>query len=113
MEGYKELHERLLEVGQEHLLRFWNELNDDERELLIKDIKELDLDKVEQYFKDTMSSLNANTLQLDERLQPIPDEKIMRIHQTQPSTLSTYHSIGMKHISLGHAAVLLMAGGQG
>lgn len=113
MIDYRDLHERLVQVGQEHLLKFWCELNENEREQLIHDIEELDLNELKLYFDRATISLNQNALKLDDCLQPIPDHNLISISRTSEERLSAYREQGLKQISEGHVAVLLMAGGQG
>uniref|UniRef100_A0A1A9VF40 Translocon Sec61/SecY plug domain-containing protein n=1 Tax=Glossina austeni TaxID=7395 RepID=A0A1A9VF40_GLOAU len=113
MIDYRDLHERLVQVGQEHLLKFWCELNENEREQLIHDIEELDLNELKLYFDRATISLNQNALKLDDSLQPIPDHNLISISRTSEERLSAYREQGLKQISEGHVAVLLMAGGQG
>lgn len=113
MTDYAELHQRLQKVGQEHLLKFWDELSEDERKQLEQDISELDLNELKEYFDRATSSLAQNGLKLDDRLQPLPDDKLIRISRAPEELLNSYREEGLKQISLGHVGVLLMAGGQG
>ncbi|XP_061402035.1 UDP-N-acetylhexosamine pyrophosphorylase [Musca vetustissima] len=113
MTDYAELHQRLQKVGQEHLLKFWDELNESEQKQLVQDISELDLNELKQYFDRATTSLSQNGLKLDDRLQPLPDDKLISISRAPEELLNNYREEGLKQISLGHVAVLLMAGGQG
>lgn len=113
MTDYVELHKRLTQVGQEHLLKFWDELTDTERKQLELDIAELNLDELKLYFDRATTSLSQNGLKLDDSLQPIPESKIISITRSSEELLNGYREEGLKQISLGHVAVLLMAGGQG
>uniref|UniRef100_A0A1A9W5I7 UDP-N-acetylglucosamine diphosphorylase n=1 Tax=Glossina brevipalpis TaxID=37001 RepID=A0A1A9W5I7_9MUSC len=113
MINYVDLHERLANVGQDHLLKFWYELNENEREQLIHDIEELDLNELKVYFDRATISLNQNALKLDDCLQPIPDQNLISISRTSDECLHGYREEGLKQISESHVAVLLMAGGQG
>ncbi|XP_037828605.1 UDP-N-acetylhexosamine pyrophosphorylase [Lucilia sericata] len=113
MTDYVELHKRLTQVGQEHLLKFWEELSETERAQLKSDIAELNLDELKLYFDRATTSLTQNGLKLDDRLQPIPESKVISIARSSEETLNGYRDEGLKQISLGHVAVLLMAGGQG
>ncbi|XP_030376661.1 UDP-N-acetylhexosamine pyrophosphorylase isoform X2 [Scaptodrosophila lebanonensis] len=113
MTDYLALHARLAQVGQEHLLKFWPDITADERADLVRDIEELNLDEIKLYFDRATVSLNENGIKLDDRLQPIPEGKVISIARTSPERLSAYRSEGLRHISNGHVAVLLMAGGQG
>lgn len=113
MADYAELHQRLTQVGQEHLLKFWDELSETERSQLKSDIAELNLNELKLYFDRATTSLTQNGLKLDDRLQPIPESKVVSISRSTEETLNAYREEGLKQISLGHVAVLLMAGGQG
>ncbi|ALC40214.1 mmy, partial [Drosophila busckii] len=113
MTDYLKLHTQLAQVGQEHLVKFWPELTDDERAILVRDITELDLNEIKQYFDRATISMNENGIKLDDRLQPIADDQILSIARTAEDKLNVYREEGLQQISNGHVAVLLMAGGQG
>nr|XP_013105880.1 unnamed protein product [Stomoxys calcitrans]XP_013105954.1 unnamed protein product [Stomoxys calcitrans]XP_013106031.1 unnamed protein product [Stomoxys calcitrans] len=113
MIDYVELNTRLQQVGQEHLLKFWDELNENERHQLEQDISELDLNELKLYFDRATTSLSQNGLKLDDRLQPLPEDKLLSISRSPEELLAGYRDEGLKQISMGHVAVLLMAGGQG
>jgi len=113
MTDYLSLHSRLAQVGQEHLLKFWPELSNDERAELVRDIEELNLDEIKLYFDRATVSMNENGIKLDDRLQPLPEGKLISIARAPSEKLAAYRDEGLLQISNGHVAVLLMAGGQG
>lgn len=113
MATYEELYERLSKVGQEHLLKFWSELSDSEQQELAADIKELQLNELKHYFDRCTASLSEDGIKLDDRLQPIPDSKLVSIARSSEEVLSEYRNEGYRQISKGHVGVILMAGGQG
>lgn len=113
MTVYDELYERLSKVGQEHLLKFWDELTLDQQEILVRDIDELNLKELKLYFERATASLQEDGIKLDDRMQPVPEEKLASIERTAEERLKAYEEEGMRQISAGHVAVLLMAGGQG
>lgn len=113
MTVFEMLHERLSKFHQEHLLKFWHELSSDEQRQLCEDIEELNLLELKSYFEKTTSSLSEGTAKLDEKLQPLPDDKLVRIARTSEDKINEYRNEGLKQISMGHVGVLLMAGGQG
>lgn len=113
MTVYDELYERLSNVGQEHLLKFWAELTLDQQEVLVRDIDELNLKELKLYFERATASLQENGIKLDDRMQPVPEEKLVSIERTAEERFKAYEKEGMRQISAGHVAVLLMAGGQG
>lgn len=100
--------------GQEHLLQFWDELNDDQKYSLKQDLLELDLIKIESSYVPLISSINDNKqCMVEENLQPLPRNIISSIDLTSKENLQIYEKLGLKEIANGHVAVLLMAGGQG
>jgi len=57
--------------------------------------------------------MNENGIKLDDRLQPLPEGKLISIARAPSEKLAAYRDEGLLQISNGHVAVLLMAGGQG
>lgn len=98
---------------QEHLLRFWDGLSDQEKARLTQDILELNLDEVTAYFTKAMSTLNGNKRMLDEKIRPIPEELCESAKTSSTEKLRRYEEVGLRAVAEGRVAVLLMAGGQG
>lgn len=108
------LRKKLSEYDQEHLLRFWEELTDEERCQLENDIDEFDLREIMEYFKKAVeSSQHIGHNILDDKMQPIDETKIASVETSTEEELNTYEEHGLKEIAQGHVAVLLLAGGQG
>jgi len=108
------LRKKLSEYDQDHLLKFWNELTDEDRNQLENDIHELDLQEITIYFKKAIeSSQHDGNNKLDDKVQPIDEEKIASIKTSTKEELKMYEELGLKEIAEGHIAILLMAGGQG
>ena len=70
-----ELQERLDKYDQSHLLAHWNDLNEDEKSALFKELSELDFDYVTQSFERCVVDLNAKAEKLDDRMKPVPSKK--------------------------------------
>jgi UDP-N-acetylglucosamine/UDP-N-acetylgalactosamine diphosphorylase len=135
MTNLENLREKLTKHGQEHLLRFWDELSDDERKQLISDIQEINLEEVEDFFKRATASLEESTAKLDDRLQALPEQAFMSVSRASSDQLNVYENegkfyyyyyfyislnltlhvfhTGLTQIANGRVGVLLMAGGQG
>lgn len=94
MTNFEVLKETLTRYGQEHLLRFWDELNDDERKQLISDIQELNLEEVQSFFKRATASLEESSEKLDDRLQPLPDSAYLSISRSSSDQLKIYEEEG-------------------
>lgn len=103
----------LSDHNQQHLMQFWDQLDNNERELLMEDIQSLRLEEVVKFFRKTASETNDDQEKLDDRIQPIPAELHGSITRTTPEKLKAYQYEGLKQVANGRVAVLLLAGGQG
>lgn len=113
MTAFEQLREHLEKYGQEHLLKYWNEINDEQRRQLEKDIKEFDFDELHLLYERATQSLAEGTTKLDDKLQPIEESQSLSIRQTSADLIKEYNDEGLDQIAGGHVGVLLMAGGQG
>ncbi|XP_053681930.1 UDP-N-acetylhexosamine pyrophosphorylase-like protein 1 [Sabethes cyaneus] len=113
MNKHCSLKENLTKFGQQHLLQYWNELNEKERCLLMKDIEELNLDEVNEFFERATSSLEDGSAKLDDKMKPIPDDNFLSVIEEDKKQLEFYNQEGLRQIACGTVGVLLMAGGQG
>lgn len=108
------LRKKLSEYHQEHLLRFWDKLMDEDRDQLENDIDELDLREIMGYFNRAVeSSRCVGQSMLDDKIQPIDEAKIASAKTSTKEELNMYEERGLKEIAQGCVAVLLLAGGQG
>lgn len=94
MTNFESLKETLSKYGQEHLLQFWDELNESERKQLISDIQELNLEEVQSFFKRANASLEESSAKLDDRLQPVPESTFLSISRTNKEQLKVYSDEG-------------------
>lgn len=113
MTAFEQIREHLEKYGQQHLLKYWDEINEEQRRHLKADIEELNFDEVTEFFERSTASLDEGTEKLDDRLQPIPESQVLTITRTPKDVLKMYDVEGLKQIAQGHVGVLLMAGGQG
>lgn len=103
---YEETLKRLKVYGQEQLLNRYEYLNDEKKEKLIEQIRNIDFEQAKELFNVTSKSLKK------------PDTQIANIEYVDKSKLSKeeydkYYNIGQKEIAEGKYAVVTMAGGQG
>ena len=75
-----ELRKQLQSYDQEHLLAFWEELNEDEKKSLYHELNQLDLSYVTQSFERCVNNLNAKAEKLDDRMKPVPSKTIFFSH---------------------------------
>jgi UDP-N-acetylglucosamine/UDP-N-acetylgalactosamine diphosphorylase len=114
MQSIDEIRRRLKNQNQEHILRFWDELDDDKRDKFLRQLSTIHIEKVNDLFERADSSFKQlEKTYLDEKMKPIPPSQFQSEESCSPKTLETYRNLGLEEISNGHVGVLLMAGGQG
>ena len=98
--------ELLKKYNQEHLLNFYDELEEDEKKILISQINSTDFNKVNNYYNESVTATNISS----DRISPIP-----YISKTQLSNdeIDNYTKIGECSIKDGELAIITLAGGQG
>lgn len=103
------MREKLARYDQEHLLQFWNVLSDAEKECLYRELDGLKYEDIMSFFK----TCSMPTEKVDDRLMPVPESVLGSYTNTDPQLLKNYEHEGLRQISRGKVAVLLLAGGQG
>ena len=103
---YEEALKKLEKYGQEHLLSRYESLEEEKKNKIIKQIKNIDFDQAVELFNITTKSIKK------------PDGEFNNIEYVDKSKLSKedynkYYEIGKKQIEEGKYAVVTMAGGQG
>ncbi|KOB71416.1 UDP-N-acetylglucosamine pyrophosphorylase [Operophtera brumata] len=110
--SYVKLFDRLSAHGQEHLIKYWPEINDNEREQLAGEIGKLDLAEVNEIFRRANETSQVISEKLDDDLKPIPQTHYESVPGLSNEKIEEYESIGLREISHGKVGVLLLAGGQ-
>lgn len=99
--------------GQEHLLQFWPQLDKDERCQLMTDLRYIDFERTSTAFKQATNSGSSDPESLDDLLEPIPAEQQGSVSRCSREKLEAYRNEGLRLVSEGKVAALLLAGGQG
>lgn len=102
---YLEIKEILEEYGQEHLLNFFNELNDKQKKKLLEEIKLINFNQINELYKQTKIE-NKIEKDLIEPIKYINKEKLKK------EEIEYYKKIGENSIKNNEYAVVTMAGGQ-
>jgi UDP-N-acetylglucosamine/UDP-N-acetylgalactosamine diphosphorylase len=102
---------RLARHGQDHLLRWWAELSDDERARLSEEVSALDLDQLDRLVADLVRK-DEPTAPAPERVAPI---EVIRLPRTdgERTVLRHVKEVGAAALGAGEVAVVLVAGGSG
>jgi UDP-N-acetylglucosamine/UDP-N-acetylgalactosamine diphosphorylase len=101
---------RLTRHGQEHLLRWWNDLDDEARAGLIAEIQAIDLEQVDalyhQLVKDDEAAPGTESV--------LPVE-VDRLPRTDGERVARRHvaAVGESALAAGEVAVVIVAGGSG
>lgn len=107
------LRKHLEKYGQEHLIKFWDDIDDDQRKQLKQEIDELNFSELQAFFERVTKQENENAEKLDDKLQPIEESLFLSIKRTSADLIKQYEAEGLKQIAESAVGVLLMAGGQG
>jgi UDP-N-acetylglucosamine/UDP-N-acetylgalactosamine diphosphorylase len=100
---------RLSEHGQEHLLRWWTDLDDNARTRLLAEVEAIDLDELDTLFHQlvheeaALSPTRVGPVEVD-RLPRTDGERVARRHVA---------AIGEAALDAGEVAVIIVAGGSG
>jgi UDP-N-acetylglucosamine/UDP-N-acetylgalactosamine diphosphorylase len=99
----EELHQRLRQFGQEHVLAWWDTLDDTQRGQLLEQLAALDFEELQSLYA---RNDHPFTIPAAERIKPIP---VIKAAEIRPET----RHLGVEALRRGAVAVLLVAGGQG
>ncbi|XP_029473966.1 UDP-N-acetylhexosamine pyrophosphorylase isoform X2 [Rhinatrema bivittatum] len=109
-----QLHQRLSETGQCHLLQFWNDLQEEEQLALCQELQAMEFKELNLFFQRAMEDFNRSASQekVDARMEAVPREVLGSITRDR-DRLQEWQKEGFLQISQNKVAVVLLAGGQG
>ncbi len=96
----------VIENGQGHVFRFWNELNDSEKDLLIGDLKKCDFDMIERVFRILLNKKPLNRTVYPPDIIEIPNDDDSLLREKKAKEL------GEEFLKTSSVAVFTAAGGQ-
>jgi UDP-N-acetylglucosamine/UDP-N-acetylgalactosamine diphosphorylase len=97
--------------GQSHLLAFWGQLDDSQRQHLLADIETLDLDKIDVWVENYVK--NAGAAVLPANFCPAPYYSSQPQDDAQRRKYTEARKLGAELISAGKVAAFVVGGGQG
>ncbi|WP_062109926.1 UTP--glucose-1-phosphate uridylyltransferase [Bacillus niameyensis] len=104
MDNYKLTEEKLKQYGQEHLLSFYEELEENEQDALIKQINSINFAEIEKAFHHLSST---------SRKRELTSIGFESVEDLPKLTKEIYAEKGLKLLKENKVAVVLLAGGQG
>jgi len=102
---YEEMRLALAEHGQEHVLRFWDSLDEEQQHGLLAQVERIDLDNVDRLGKMLRAKSSGDAAHAD--IEPAPVHPLSKLHD--PENVRA----GEEALAAGEVGVLLVAGGQG
>ncbi|KAI9478541.1 MAG: nucleotide-diphospho-sugar transferase [Benjaminiella poitrasii] len=109
----KALKERYEQNGQGHVFRFFDDLEMEQQARLIKQLLELDVERLNEIYKKAVSCAEAAVLNPSASVAPLPDAVFDSVLKSSPEQIRAWETLGLSLIAQGKVAVILMAGGQG
>ena len=103
---YKIAKEKLIKYDQQHLLMFYDEINEAEKEKILNQILNIDFEEIIELYKNSYKEEDYSNVKISP-IEHIIRENIDKMHETY------YKSIGERVIKNNEFAVATMAGGQG
>lgn len=103
MLSYEETMRQLGEYGQQHLLKNVDELRDDQKEQLLKEIGTIDFEMISKCLENNATSSE------EKDIEPIG---ILKLNEIE-SKKENYFNLGIQSIKEGKVGAVLLAGGQG
>uniref|UniRef100_A0A1A7YRE6 UDP-N-acteylglucosamine pyrophosphorylase 1, like 1 n=1 Tax=Iconisemion striatum TaxID=60296 RepID=A0A1A7YRE6_9TELE len=100
-------------AGQNHVLRFWPELGEEQQEEFLQELLLLDLQRLREHCQAAAEAAAAPPCSLDRDMEPVPPEITGSVRRSDPNSLIRWEDEGFLQISKSRVAVLLLAGGQG
>lgn len=100
--NYKEAYAKLSKFGQEHVLKYYDSLTEDEKALLLKQIDETDFSVLE-------AGKNGGQNSKRGKITPLAAMQLKEIHQKEEK----FRATGLQAIREGKVGAVLLAGGMG
>ncbi|XP_076905545.1 UDP-N-acetylglucosamine diphosphorylase 1-like [Bidens hawaiensis] len=101
--------ERLKDYGQEDAFAFWDQLSADQQNFLLQEIESLDLPRIDRMIRCSFQSHGLPPAAIE----PVPENFVSTVEDRKLEDREKWWKMGLKAISDGKLAVLLLSGGQG
>ncbi|KAI7726499.1 hypothetical protein M8C21_023729 [Ambrosia artemisiifolia] len=101
--------ERLKDYGQEDAFAFWDQLSSDQQNFLVQEIESLDLQRIDRMIRCSFQSHGLPPAAIE----PVPEGFVSTVENRKIEDREKWWNMGLKAISDGKLAVLLLSGGQG
>lgn len=106
------LFQQIEQAGQGHLLQFWNDLSEEQKQKFADQLKGLDWDLISSYQPDQTSAASGSEA---EARRAVPPSHLVRVptNEQQQREWKEARPVGEAALRAGKVAAVLLAGGQG
>lgn len=103
----------LSKYNQQHLVSFWDELNENEKKSFYNELISLNYEEINNFFQRVQNERNEQATIFDSQMQPVPNELKGSVLKSNNEQLKAYERLGLEAIANNEVAVMVLAGGQG
>lgn len=93
----EQVKQSLESAGQAHVLQFWSELCEQEKDAFLQELSLLDLQGLREHCEGTTTAAVSPPANLDQHLEPIPPEFIGSVKKSDKSSLTEWENKGELH----------------
>lgn len=107
-----EIRARFEAAGQGHVFTFWNQLTEAEREALLAQLEQLDVEHITEIATKTLQK-NVSEEQAASEIAGLPAHATDSVVDADPAKHQRWYDLGLDLIAKNQVGVVLLAGGQG
>lgn len=113
MPSFEQVKQSLESAGQAHVLQFWPELCEEERDVFLEELAQLDLKGLKDHCEGAAKAAASPPDSLDQHIEPIPPEFIGSVKKSGRDSLEEWERRGECKIHIWCTSNALRHGGGG
>ncbi len=94
MLSLKQVEQSLKSAGQSHVLQFWPELCEEERDSFLQELSQLDLKGLKDHCEGAARAAASPSASLDQHIEPVPPEFIGSVKKSDKNSLAEWENEG-------------------
>ncbi len=94
MLSYQQVSQSLESAGQSHVLQFWPELSEEDRDSFLQELSQLDLKGLRDHCAGAAEAAASPTASLDQNIEPVPPEFIGSVRKSDRNLLAQWENEG-------------------